>query len=82
MYTFIVDPEHINFPKKFHGSLRRGEVQSGFFSIFVQHYHKVELSVMVERNFHIHKSKMVDEKLKFISNQKIKILDLYNNVNY
>lgn len=37
---------------------------------------------MVGEDFHIHKSEIGDEKLKFIFNLKIKIWYLYNNVNY
>lgn len=57
-------------------------VQSGYFSIFIQHYHEVELSVVMGRNFQLHKSEMGYEKLKFMFNLKIKTLDLYNKVNY
>lgn len=41
---------------------------SGYFPIFVQQYYKVELSVIMGRNFHIHKSEIRGEKLKFIPN--------------
>lgn len=58
-YTSIIDPEHVNFLNNY-GSLG---TNVGF-SIFDQHYHKVESSVMVGRTFHIHKSEMADEKLK------------------